>query len=270
MGSLTSTPLRTDSIPASPRPCLPSGRVGIVGALAELGELAAPGILPRRAFVWRPPGFDPALTYPVLYMHDGQNLVDPATSSYGADWQVDEVAAALIAEGRIPPLLIAGLVCTPDRTEEYGDTSRGRDYLRFLVEDFKPLVDAGYPTRPGRESTALMGSSMGGLISFLGAFLYEGVFGGAGCLSPVFPEGLIDRVAASAWPQEPVRLYVDNGGVGLEAELQPGVDRMLAALHTGRRPGLQLDVVIDPDAEHFEDAWARRVWRPLEFLFGQA
>lgn len=236
----------------------------------DLGELAAPGILPRRVFVWRPPGFDPSLTYPVLYMHDGQNLVDPATASYGADWQVDEVAAALIAAGRIPPLLIVGAVCTPDRMEEYGDTPQGRDYLRFLVEDLKPAVDAGYPTRPGRGSTALMGSSMGGLISFLGVFRHEGVFGGAGCLSPAFPDGLIDRVSASSWPGEPVRLYVDNGGVGLDAELQPGVERMLAALKSGRREGLTLDIVIDPAGEHFEDAWARRVWRPLEFLFGRA
>ncbi|MFH1331072.1 MAG: hypothetical protein ABIJ48_10535 [Actinomycetota bacterium] len=62
-------------------PVLPCGRSGVVGDLDELGALAAPGILPRRAFGWRPPGYDPALTYPVLYMDDGHNPVDPATSS---------------------------------------------------------------------------------------------------------------------------------------------------------------------------------------------
>lgn len=231
--------------------------------------LAAPGILPRRAFVWRPPGFDPRLTHPVLYMHDGRNLVDPATAACGADWQVDEVAAGLIASGRIPPILIVGAECTAERVKEYGDTPQGRAYLRFLVEDLKPLVDARYPTRPGRESTAVMGSSMGGLISFLGVFRHEASFGGAGCLSPAFPRGLVRRVTASPWPRAPLRLYVDNGGVGLDAELQPGVDRMLAALRAGERPGLELDVVIDPTAKHFEDDWARRVWRPLEFLFAR-
>lgn len=240
----------------------------IIGSLDELGMLGAPGIPARRVFVWRPPGYDAARAHPVLYMPDGQNLVDPATSSYGADWQVDEVAAGLIAAGRMEPILIVGAECTAERSEEYGDTDAGRAYLRFLVEDLKPLVDARYPTRPGREATMVMGSSMGGLISFLALFRYGSIFGGAGCLSPVFPGALCDRVAA-AWPERPFRLYLDNGGVGLEAELQPGLDRMLEVVRAkGVRPGKSLDVVIDPGAEHHEDAWAARVWRPLEFLFG--
>jgi predicted alpha/beta superfamily hydrolase len=251
-------------------PLLPTRRPEVVGDLDELGVLSAPGILPRRVFVWRPPGYDPGRTYPVLYMHDGHNILDPATASFGADWQVDEVATGLIAAGRIEPLLIVGAECTPDRKEEYGDTEAGRAYLRFLVEDLKPLVDGRYPTRPGREATAVMGSSMGGLISFLALYRHGDVFGGAGCLSPAFPGGLLRRVAASAWPRHAFRLYLDNGGVGLEAELQPGLDRMLAILEAkGFRRGENLDVVIDPAAEHFEDAWAARVWRPLEFLFGR-
>jgi len=250
-------------------PLLPTGRAEVVGTLDELGILTAPGILPRRAFVWRPPGYDPGRPHPVLYMHDGHNLVDPHTASYGADWQVDEVAAVLIAAGRIAPILIVGADCTADRMEEYGDTGAGRAYLRFLAEDLKPLVDRRYRTRPGRESTMVMGSSMGGLISFLALFVHGDVFGGAGCLSPAFSETLCLAVAASAWPDRPFRVYLDNGGVGLEAELQPGLDRMLEVLAAkGFRSGESLDVVIDPQAEHFEDAWAARVWRPLEFLFG--
>jgi len=252
-------------------PLLPTGRPGVVGSLDELGDLAAPGIRPRRCFVWRPPGYDPGLTYPVLYMHDGHNLVDPGTASYGADWQVDEVAAGLIAAARIPPILIVGAACTADRTEEYGDTAAGRAYLRFLAEELKPRVDGRYPTRPGREATMVMGSSMGGLISLLALVHHGGVFGGAGCLSPAFPNDLCDRLAASAWPDRTFRLYLDNGGVGLEADLQPGLDRMLGILRAkGWVEGRDLDVVIDPAARHFEDDWAARVWRPLEFLFGPA
>ena len=250
-------------------PVLPSGRREVVGDLDEVGVLSASGILPRRVFVWRPPGYTAGAAHTVLYMHDGQNLVDPATASFGADWQVDEVAAGLIASGRIPPLLVVGAECTADRMEEYGDTAAGQAYLRFLVEDLKPLIDRRYPTLPGRESTMVMGSSMGGLISFLALEAHGGTFGGAGCLSPAFPEAVCARVAASAWPDRPFRLYLDNGGVGMEAELQPGIDRMLEVLAAkGFRPGADLDVVVDPAAEHFEDAWAARVWRPLEFLFG--
>lgn len=251
-------------------PLFPTGRPGIVGEIDELGTLGAPGILPRRVFVWRPPGFDPDRAHPVLYMHDGHNLVDPARASYGADWQVDEVAAGLIAAGRIEPFLIVGAECTPDRMEEYGDTKAGRAYLRFLAEDLKPMVDARYRTRPGREATGIMGSSMGGLISLLALFLRGGVFGKAGCLSPAFPKPLCRRVARSAWPGDRAfRIYLDNGGVDLDAELQPGLDRMLGILRAkGFRDGQDLDVVVDPAAKHFEDAWAARVWRPLEFLFG--
>jgi predicted alpha/beta superfamily hydrolase len=250
-------------------PVLPSGRREIVGAVDELGVLAAPGIQPRRAFVWRPPGYDAGRSHSVVYMHDGHNLVDPARASFGADWQVDEVATALIGAGRMEPILIVGAEASAARMAEYGDTPEGRAYLRFLVEDLKPLVDGRYPTRPGRESTTLMGSSMGGLISFLGVFLHPEVFGAAGCLSPPFPEAVCSQVAGAAWPQKPVRLYLDNGGVGLDAELQPGLDSMLGVLEAkGFRRGVDLDVVVDPAAEHFEDAWARRVWRPLEFLIG--
>jgi predicted alpha/beta superfamily hydrolase len=154
--------------------------------------------------------------------------------------------------------------------EEYGDTKAGRAYLRFLAEDLKPMVDDRYRTRSGREATGIMGSSMGGLISLLALFLHGDVFGKAGCLSPAFPKPLCRRVARSAWPDDRgFRIYLDNGGVDLDAELQPGLDRMLGILRAkGFRDGQDLDVVVDPTAKHFEDDWAARVWRPLEFLFG--
>lgn len=153
--------------------------------------------------------------------------------------------------------------------EEYGDTGAGGDYLPFPAEDLNPRVDGLYPTRPGREATMVTGSSLGGLISLLALFRHGEVFGGAGCLSPAFPRSRCRRVAASARPDRPFRIYLDNGGVELEAELPRGRDRMLRILRSkGFRDGEDRDVVVDPAAGHFEDAWAVRVWRPLEFLFG--
>ncbi len=203
-------------------------------------------------------------------MHDGHNLVDPATASYGADWQVDEVAAGLIAAGRIEPILIVGAECTADRMEEYGDTKAGRAYLRFLAEDLKPLVDARYRTRPGA-----------------GGDRHHGVLDGrpdlpAGPLPPrrrvrqgglpvsCLPEAVVPAGGPLGLAGDRAfRIYLDNGGVDLDAELQPGLDRMLGILRAkGFRDGQDLDVVVDPAAKHFEDAWAARVWRPLEFLFG--
>ena len=250
-------------------PILPSGRPEIAGEIDEFGTLEAPGVLPRRVFVWRPPGFDPEQPHPVLYMHDGHNLVDPGTSYAGADWQVDEVAAALIAAGRIEPLLIVGAECSDDRMLEYGTGPRGDAYLRFLAEDLKPMVDSRYPTRPGRESTAVAGASMGGLISLLAVFGRGEVFGSAACLSSWLPPEAI-ALAGTAPLRPGTRLYLDIGTVGLDVEFLAGLDRTAAVLRRrGMVPGADLEVLVCSGADHHEDDWAARVWRPLEFLFGR-
>jgi enterochelin esterase-like enzyme len=249
-------------------PVVPSGCPEIVGTIDELGVMEAPGVLPRRVFVWRPPGYEPGRAHPVLYMHDGHNLVDPATSYAGADWQVDEVAATLIASGRIEPLLIVGAECSDDRMLEYGIGPRGEAYLRWLAEDLKPLVDARYPTRPGREDTAVCGSSMGGLISLLAVLDRGEVFGAAAGLSSWLPPQAVVRAGiAPLFPG--TRIYLDNGTEGLDAGFQPGLDRMAAVLEErGLVPGSDLEVRVLAGAGHHENDWSARVWIPLEFLFG--
>lgn len=244
----------------------------VVGELLFHPEVGGPGVPPRMVSVWLPPGYHaPAdRRYPVLYMHDGQNCFDPARASFGMEWGMDETATRLIGEGRIEPIIIVAMDCHgAKRFEEYSDSPEGRAYRDYVVNVVKPLIDRTYRTRPEREHTAVMGSSMGGCVSFLLAWEHPEVFSAAGCLSPAFFTGEEKRVRAYRGERKPIRLYLDNGEVGLEKKLQKGIDRMLALLpKKGFQEGRDYRWFLDPGAEHNENAWAARVWRPLEFLFG--
>lgn len=252
-----------------------SAQAQITGEVRYHRQLAGEGLRPRDVIVWLPASYASETNrhYPVLYMHDGQNIIDPATSFLGVDWGIDETVTRLAAEKKIPELIVVGAYNTADRTDEYGaNPELTRRYMDFVVGPLKSLIDAHYRTLPDREHTAVMGSSMGGLISFLLAWEHPDVFFGAGCVSPAFTVGnWVDEVAAHDGPAKPIRLYLDNGEKGLEAELQKGCDRMLDVLpRKGFEMGKNLDWFKDAGAEHNEPAWAARVWRPLEFLFGDA
>ena len=99
-------------------------------------------------FVWIPPGYElnPSKSYPVLYMHDGQNLIDPKVAFAGNDWQVDETITRLIKEYKIKEIIVVGISNTSERLEEYSDTEKGVKYLKFIIEELKPFVDSKYRT----------------------------------------------------------------------------------------------------------------------------
>jgi predicted alpha/beta superfamily hydrolase len=245
----------------------------IVGTVKYHRGMKGEGLnYPRDVIVWLPPSYDKdsLQRYPVLYMHDGQNVFDPSTSFIGYDWHVDEVADSLIRSGKMKEIIVVGMYNTQDRRDEYDDTKLGRAYMRFVVEKVKPMIDTTYRTMPDRENTAVMGSSMGGLISFLFVWNYPEVFSKAGCLSPAFGESLIRSVAGYQGADKHIKIYMDNGGVGLDQELQRGCDGMLDALHKiGFLMSVNLVWYKDQAAEHNERAWAARVWKPLLFMFGK-
>jgi predicted alpha/beta superfamily hydrolase len=203
-------------------------------------------------------------------MHDGQNIIDPSTSFIGYDWHVDDIADSLIKAGRLNEFIVVGIYNTQDRRVEYGNTEQGSAYMSFIVKQLKPFIDSTYRTLPDRENTATMGSSMGGLISFLLVWNYPEVFSKAGCMSPAFFGGIIDSVKGYEGSDKKISLYLDNGGKGLEQDLLPGCEEMLKALKkTGFVEGKNLIWYYDPNAEHNERAWAERLWRPLIFMFGK-
>jgi predicted alpha/beta superfamily hydrolase len=238
---------------------------------------------PRTLCVWLPPGYDldPHRRFPVLYMHDGQNLFDPETAFAGNPWYADEVAEREVRAGRVRPLLIVGVANTVDRIPEYGPKGQGddrsRDYGRFLVEEVKPYIDATYRTLPGAADTGVGGSSMGGLISLHLCRWYPDVFGLCAALSPSLwwdrEFFLRESAADEAWPGRG-RVWVDTGmrEGSSEAGMRAMAKRVrrLARLfeRRGLREGEQFHAEEVEGGTHNETAWGGRFDRVLRFLFG--
>ncbi len=228
----------------------------------------------RDVIVWFPPGYDirPTKRYPVLYMHDGRQVFDPSTSTWGKDWQVDEQAQDMILNGELEPFIVVAVDCTDARRDEYSPANKGDDYLRFLIEELKPLVDATWRTEPDR--TAIAGSSMGGLISFYAAWKRPDIYFGAACLSPAFVERYghecFRLVEADRGKLPDLRLFLSCGGRGdLETELLDGTLKMANLLRQAGYPEKNLTVRIESWAEHNEEAWSRMTPHWLRFLFGR-
>ncbi len=248
---------------------------GIVGTLHYHYQFHSPQLSHDRTIVvWLPPSYDsdPNKRYPVLYMHDGQNLFDPRTSFLGVDWQMDETADSLIRQGKMEEIIIVGLYNTADRLEEYADTKKGRAYMDFIVTTVKPFIDTNYRTLSDREHTAIMGSSMGGLISFYLVWRYPHIFSKAGCLSTslMWKNGALLKEIENFTGQKPeIKIYLDSSGKGAEGRMRPEYLRLKDLLVSkGFVEGKDLIYYFDEQGDHSERSWSKRVWRPLIFLFG--
>ncbi|MCX2738461.1 alpha/beta hydrolase-fold protein [Pontibacter anaerobius] len=247
---------------------------GVTGKLAYHEQVGKSGIIPARDLVvWLPPNYEQnkKKRYPVLYLHDGQNLFDPNTSSFGVDWRVDETADSLIRAGAIEPIIIVGINNTEARMQEYVPGEKGAAYVEYVVNTVKPFIDSTYRTKPGAKYTATGGSSAGGTIAFVLAWEHPNIFSKAICMSPAFKIqqiDYVDDVLAYQSRKKPVYFYIDNGGVELEEQLQPGIDEMLQALkQKGYREGKDFTWVKDENAKHFESAWGKRMPGALKLLF---
>lgn len=235
----------------------------------------------RGVWVYLPPSYDenPLARYPVVYMHDGQNLFDPRYAFLGRTWKVSETLNAgidaLDDSLHLPEVIVIGPENNADRIYEYTPT-KGDDpmykggggdlYLRFLVEELKPVIDRELRTRPEAGATALAGSSLGGLISAYAGTKYANVYSRLGVFSPSTwwdNRFLIGAVSATMTPR-PQRVYVDSGS--------PGDDyantRDLAQKYRdiGYVDGKDLLYVVEAGGQHNEDYWARRLPNALRFL----
>ncbi len=240
----------------------------VAGHLEVWAEVHSPQLGNTRPIVvYLPPSYARTVRkrYPVLYMHDGQNLFDATTSFVGIEWGVDETMEQLSHEGI--EAIVVGIWNTPQRMAEYCPfpqwfEGRGEAYLDFLVHTVKPLVDHTYRTRREREHTGIFGSSMGGLISLYAFFTRPQVFGFVGAMSPAFwvGNGAIHALVR-ARPCVPGRIYIDHG----TEEYNP--QRMREVLiEKGYRLGATLRYVTERGGQHHESAWARRLPEALRFL----
>jgi predicted alpha/beta superfamily hydrolase len=239
----------------------------------------------RDVLVYLPPGYDAdkRRRYPVLYLHDGQNLFDGATSFIkGAEWGVDETAQRLITGGAIEPLIIVGVYnAGEDRIAEYTPTVDAKHkvggkadlYGRMLVEELKPFIDSEYRTRRDARHTGLGGSSLGALVSLYLAFKYPQTFGLVLVVSPSvwWDDKMIVREVKALKKRPRVRVWLDVGTRegGGEAEGQTRNARALrdALVAKGWKEGSDLMYFEAEGAEHNERAWAARVEPMLKFLF---
>lgn len=243
----------------------------IIGDLRRHLNMEYDGILPRNVYVWLPPGYEKKSKskYSVLYMHDAQNLFDEATSSFGNEWGVDETLDSLIRIGSIPPMIVVGINNTRDRSDEYSEGKKGKLYMQFIVKKLKPFIDKNYRTLKDRKHTFVGGSSMGGLISFMLLWEYNNIFSKAICMSPAFKIqdiNYVDNVAHNTKKRNMVA-YFDNGGIGLEEDLQPGIDEMITTLRKkGYRDHKDFYFILDKTAKHSEGDWSNRLPEAIKLL----
>lgn len=262
------------------------------GVLVDYPTVESRHVDARRVQVWLPETYEEVGPLPVLYMQDGQNLFEPEHSFAGVTWGVGEAVDQLYRQAGLGPVIVVGIWNTPRRIPEYmperplrewadprllqrfektyGGAPVSDGYLRFLVEELKPRIDREYRTLKGPETSWLMGSSMGGLISLYGLCEYPEVFSAACCLSSSWTIGgrvLLRYLERNLPDPGGHRLYFDYG---VEAQiaryeaLQHAVNRLV------RRKGYRRDenwmTKRFPGAAHDEAAWKARVDVPLRFL----
>ena len=272
------------------------------GKIDRLPAFPSRYVAARNVDVWLPPGYSATKRYAVLYMQDGQMLFDARTTWNKQAWNVDAALTRLAAAGRISDAIVVGIwnsgatrhseyfpekslpfVAEPLRTRFTKEALTGVPladrYLRFLVEELKPAIDARYATRPGRESTFLMGSSMGGMISLYAMSEYPEIFGGAACLSTHWPGTLCANaslpLAAFNYLQahlpDPAthRVYMDHGTKDLDALY--GTDQAFVDELVRERgyTDANWQTRVFEGAGHNEHDWAARLDEPLLFLLGK-
>jgi predicted alpha/beta superfamily hydrolase len=234
----------------------------------------------RGVWVYLPPTYaeNTRARFPVIYMHDGQNLFDPAAAFGGNPWRVQDALDVGAEDGTIREAIVVGPESSADRIGEYTPSNdptypssgKGDLYLRFLVEELKPKADAELRTLPGREETFVLGSSLGGLISSYAGVKKPQVFGHVGAMSPstwwdnLMIVGQVGTTGAA--PARPLKVYVD---VVTSSDGQTETAQLASAYRgVGYLDGSALLYVVQQGASHNETYWRHRLPGALRFLLG--
>lgn len=253
--------------------------------------------------VWTPRGYNPERQrkYPVIFMHDGQNLFDSATTWNHQAWDIDNVADSLIAIGEIEAPIVVGIHSVqatrvtdlaPQKpieedtllmhqfTSAFGNsTLRGDAYANFMANTLLPWASAEYNIAQTPDRISVMGSSMGGLMSIYALCRYPQIFGNAACLSTHwigivgqpnnFPEAMRRYLRQNIPVDGKHSIYLDRGTKSLDSLYAADQDSIIYILHTkGYREPYTMMTLTDSAGSHEEASWKRRVHIPLCFLLG--
>lgn len=292
------------------KPPVPQVSAGQIVWWADFAPARAVGV--EDIWVWLPEGYDaqPGRRFPVLYMHDAENAFDPRLSNFSKEWRLDETISRMARQGDLREWIVVGLRSPAHRYQtmfpqklmdhlpesyrarvqdisvagiEAGHPLRGDAYLSMLVDDLKRRVDREFRTLAGPDDTAVMGASMGGLISLYAIAEYPDIFGQAAGLSTHLPladpegvdaeEGSVQVAeafrryfASTAIDPAKNRIYIDHGTGTLDAHYPPyaaAFDAMMA--QAGWTDANYMSRAFF-GAEHEENAWAQRVDIPLAFM----
>lgn len=241
----------------------------------------------RDILVWVPPRYDDTIDtyYPVLYMHDGQNLFDDHTS-FAGEWHVDETLTNLAPED-LEAIVVGIPNMGEDRLAEYNPYTnfmgrgQGDAHTRFITDTLKPMIDTDFRTRPAPRCTGIVGSSLGGLISLYGFLQYPEVFGLCAAMSPsVWLGGRALFETIRTRPVNHGRLYIDVGT--REAQNHDYHDKQVSETAASRRfldsarrlrdalelVGYEVCFVEAQGAYHNEGEWAHRFPDAVRYLLG--
>jgi len=228
----------------------------------------------HKIWLYLPPDYTTSTEkYDVIYMHDGQNLFDNRTSFVG-EWRIDETLNELY-KNTGKSFIVVGIEnggekrieeYTPWKNEKYGG-GKGTIYINFLVNELKPFIDKKYRTKPAAENTAIIGSSLGGLISFYGGLKHPEVFGKIGALSPSFWfSNKVVKFAEENGNQKNTRLYLLAGDKE-EAIMVTDTENMAERLLDIGFPSENIKTKIAPEGKHTESFWKAEFLEVITFLF---
>ena len=228
----------------------------------------------RQVWIYLPRDYDSALSkrYPVLYMNDGQNMFDPATSCSG-EWYVDETLDMYAKHSIHDGAIVVAVENSELRQREYMPGMEADKYAEFLIYSLKPFIDLNFRTLPFRETTGIGGSSMGGLISLYVGLKYQNVFGKIASFSPAMGIGWNEMTDFSR--KYPMKIYNDVGTNEVHKSKRLSkkyADNVIAAARTLKKigfPETELRLVIEPGSTHHESAWASRFGEAFVWLFDQ-
>jgi enterochelin esterase-like enzyme len=276
------------------------------GSLFRVDSFPSNYITPRPVDVWLPEGYSKAKKYNVLYMHDGQNLFDETTTWNKQEWKVDDWATQLMSDNKTKDFIVVGIHnipqirwqdLFPEKAMDYMNVKvkdslmalakknnmnvdfKGDEYLKFLIEELKPIIDKQYSVYTDKSHTLVAGSSMGGLMSMYAISEYPDIFAGAACISthwvgamPMpnnpYPEAIFNYMEANLPKAGSHKLYFDYGNKTLDEhypQYAPRVDEILKTKGYSQADSKNL---FFEGTDHSESSWNKRLDQPLIFLLG--